>query len=32
MLDYFFRGINLYQKGGNILNYYNKRKKDKKNF
>lgn len=32
MSDYFFRGINLRQKGGNTLNYHNKRKKDKKFF
>lgn len=32
MSDYFFRGIILRQKGGNTLNYHNKRKKDKKKF
>lgn len=32
MSDYFFRGIILPQKGGNTLNYHNKRKKDKNNF
>lgn len=30
MSDYFFRGIILHQKGGNTLDYHNKRKKDKK--